>query len=261
MSDPLVRLAELPGVADAVTEAREAVDRLLGHRILRLRGGEVSAESVLRGARASAALEGDDTPLDTLRAGAPAGPVVPGALRVTGELARLVDTWERAPRQVLARLHVLVAADSVPSDDLGRPRTGPDACDPLGLGAPPPPESVAPRLDTLAATLTARSQAPAIVAAAVAHGELQTLRPFGWGDGVIARAAERLTLIARGLDPKALVAIEVGHLNLGDAYARSLRGFASGSAEGVAAWIRHCADAVRAGARESTAICEALLRG
>lgn len=261
MSDPLVRLADLPGVADAVTEAREAVDRLLGHRILRLRGGEVSAESVLRGARASAALEGDDTPLDTLRAGAPAGPVAPGALRVTGELARLVDTWERAPRQVLARLHVLVAADAVPSDALGRPRASEDARDPLALGTPPPAQSIAPRLDTLAATLTARSQAPAIVAAAVAHGELLTLRPFGWGDGVIARAAERLTLIARGLDPKALVAMEVGHLNLGDAYAESLRGFASGSAEGVAAWIRHCADAVRAGAQESTAICEALLRG
>lgn len=261
MSDPLVTLAELPGVPDAVNEAREAVDRLLGHRVLRRRGGEVSAESVLRGARASAALEGDDTPLETLRAGTETGPVAPGALRVTGELVRLADTWERAPRQVLARLHVLVAADAVPSDDLGRPRDGADARDPLGLGTPPPPEAVAPRLDTLATTLTGGTKAPAVVAAAVAHGELLTLRPFGWGDGVVARAAERLTLITRGLDPKALVAIEVGHLNLGDAYAEALRGFASGTAEGVAAWIRHCAAAVRAGAQESTAICEALLRG
>ena len=261
MSDPLLRLTDLPGVADAVEESRQAVDRLLGHRVLRRRGGEVSAESVLRGARASAALEGEPVSLDALRAGGTAGPVAQGALRVTGELAQLIGTWGQAPRQVLARLHVLAAADAVPPDDLGRPRNGPDARDPLGLGAPPPASVVAPRLDTLTETLTARSTAPAIVAAAVAHGELLTLRPFGWGDGVVARAAERLTLIARGLDPKALVAIEVGHESLAEEYAAALRGFGEGTAEGVAGWIRHCAAAVEAGARESTAICEALLRG
>jgi Fic family protein len=260
VSDPLVRLTELPGVADAVDDARQAVDRLLGHRVLRRRGGEVSAESILRGARASAALEGDDTSLEALRDGT-AGPVAQGALRVTGELARLVDTWGRAPRQVLARLHVLAAADAVPSDALGRPRDSAEASDPLGLGAPPPPAAIAPRLDTLATTLTERSTAPAVVAAAIVHGELLTVRPFGWGDGVVARAAERMTLISRGLDPKALVAIEVGHANLAEGYADALRAYASGTADGVAAWIRHCAEAVADGARESTAICEALLRG
>ena len=32
-------------------------------------------------------------------------PIVQGALRVATELPGLVDTWQQAPRQVLARLH------------------------------------------------------------------------------------------------------------------------------------------------------------
>src|SRR6478609_2894326 len=41
----------------------------------------------------------------------------------------LVGTWRRAPRQVLARLHTLAAADLVAVDDLGRPRADPDRPD------------------------------------------------------------------------------------------------------------------------------------
>ncbi|HEY9475078.1 MAG TPA: oxidoreductase, partial [Mycobacteriales bacterium] len=58
--DPLLPLLDLPGVTEAADEARDAVDRLLGHRALRRGGEAVSAESALRGARASAALDGAD---------------------------------------------------------------------------------------------------------------------------------------------------------------------------------------------------------
>ena len=57
------------------------------------------------------------------------------------------------------------------------------------------------RLAALTGVLTAPSQAPALVVAAVAHGELLATTPFGWGDGLIARALFRLLLVARGLDP------------------------------------------------------------
>ena len=66
-SDPLAALAELPGVTAAVDRARAAVDELLQHRVLRARSSEVSAESALRGARASAALEGADWTLAEIR--------------------------------------------------------------------------------------------------------------------------------------------------------------------------------------------------
>ncbi|MGI5166005.1 Fic family protein [Spirillospora sp. CA-253888] len=263
MTDALAQVANLPGVADAVADARKAVDRLLGHRILRRRSAEVSTESALRGARASAALEGATVTLDELRTTEhPTDPVVQGALRVSAELGALSETWRQAPRQVLARLHVLAAADAVDSADLGRPRTaGAKAEDPLGLGAPPSPEEVAARLDALSGLLTAPTKAPALVVAAIVHGELLTLRPFGWGDGIVARAAQRLTLVARGLDPKSLTAPEVGHAELSDDYAAAVRAYAAGTPEGVATWIGHCAAATAAAARDSQAICEAFMRG
>ena len=59
-------IAELPGVSEAVNDTRKAVDRLYGHRVLRRKSPEVSARSALRGARASAALEGVDIPLEAI---------------------------------------------------------------------------------------------------------------------------------------------------------------------------------------------------
>ncbi|MFL6056852.1 MAG: oxidoreductase [Actinoallomurus sp.] len=262
MSDPFANVASLPEVPEAVARTRDAVDRLLGHRILRRRSAEVSAESALRGARASAALEGVAVPLEDVRGGDLTNdPVVQGTLRVSAELGSLADVWRKAPRQALARLHTLAAADAVDPDALGRPRQDGTASDPLGLGPAPSPADVAVRLDVLSDLLTAPTEAPAIVVAAVTHGELLALRPFGWGDGIVARAAARLTLVDRGLDPKSLTAPEVGHFELRDAYGDSLRGYASGTPQGVARWVRHCAEAAELGAREALAVCEAFMRG
>ncbi|MFD0684093.1 Fic family protein [Actinomadura fibrosa] len=263
MTDALADVANLPGVAEAVADARTAVDRLLGHRILRRRSAEVSTESALRGARASAVLEGASVTLDELRTTEnPGDPVVQGALRVSAELGALAETWRHAPRQVLARLHVLAAADAVDAADLGRPRSddGP-VKDVLGLGDPPSPSEVAARLDALSGVLTQPTKAPALVVAAIVHGELLTLRPFGWGDGIVARAAQRLTLVARGLDPKSLTAPEVGHAELSGEYAEALRAYGSGTPEGVGTWIAHCSAATAAAARDSQAICESFMRG
>ncbi|MFD0776135.1 oxidoreductase, partial [Streptomonospora algeriensis] len=102
---------------------------------------------------------------------------------------------------------------------------------------------------------------PALVVGAVVHGELAALRPFGWGDGVIARAAERLTLITRGLDPKSLVPTELGYLELRGEYGPALRGYLAGTPDGVGGWVAYCCRAVAAGARDSLATCEALQRG
>lgn len=261
MNDPLAVIAELPGVPEAVQHARAAVDRLYGHRVLRRRGPEVSAESALRGARASAALEGAGISLESLRSGEAESPVAQGALRVSSEVGRLGKTWRTAPRQVLARLHALAAAGLAGEDLLGRPRTGPAVSDPLGLGPAPGADVAAARIASLVTLVTTPSKAPALVLAAVVHAELVVLRPFGTADGLVARAAERLTLVEFGLDPKSLVAVEVGHADLRDECIQSLLGYLKGTAEGVAGWVRHSADAVALGARESTAICEALQRG
>jgi hypothetical protein len=245
VTDPLAPLLELPGVTDAVADARAAVDSLLGNRVLRHRSADVSAESALRGAWASAVLAGTDVTLADVRGGAAAdNPVVQGALRAQAAIPALADTWPRAPRQVLARLHVLAAADLV----------GPGAADTLGR-----PTRGAERLDTLAAVLGATS-APAVVVAAVVHGEVAALDAFAPASGVVARTAARLVLIDRGLDPKSLVVVEAGHLELVQDYRAALTAYATGTPDGLAQWLRHCAAAVAAGAREAVAIGQALAR-
>ena len=247
-TDPLLPLLDLPGVAEAAADARDAVDRLLGHRVLRRASARVSGESALRGARASAALEGALYPLEQVRAGAVQNPVLRGAMRVHGELGSLVETWPRAPRQVLARLHLLAAAGIVDEPLLGRPAQS---------------TAVSVRLGELAALLTADRdpRVPAVVLAAVVQAELLTMAAFAGPNGVVARAAFRLTAISRGLDPKAVLVPEVGHLELAEEYRAAADGYAAGSAEGVAVWLRHCCAAVRLGAREGLAICEGVLRG
>ena len=236
---------DLAGVREAADRARAGVDRLLGHRVLRRESAGVSTESALRGARASAALEGRDVPLAELRAGGVSDPVVQGALRVSAGLGAMVETWPRAPGQVLARLHVLAATDLADRADLGRP-------------AP----HAGPRLSGLFSLVTGATTAPAVVVAALVHGELAALAPFGIADGVVARAAGRLTMVTRGLDAKAVSVPEVGFAESGrSAYEAALAGYASGDADGVAAWLVHCCRAVEHGALEGLAICESLLRG
>ncbi|MEV0613851.1 oxidoreductase [Nonomuraea sp. NPDC050404] len=263
MSDPLAVIAQLPGVSEAVEEARQAVDKLYRHRVLRRASPAVSAESSLRGARASAAIEGVDVPLDVLRRDEAHDPLVQGALRASAEMGRMGSTWRRAPRQVLARLHAVAATELTSQEQLGRPRSGDEGGvavpDPLSLGPAPSAADAATRMDGLFDLLERPTKAPAIVLAAVVHAELVVLRPFGTADGIVARSAERLTLVEYGLDPKSLVAVEVGHSEL--PYGEALRAYLDGTPEGVAAWVQHCASAVSLGVRETVAVCEAMQRG
>jgi hypothetical protein len=92
-----------------------------------------------------------------------------------------------------------------------------------------------------------------VVVAAIVHAELRALEPFGSADDVVARAAERIVLVAGGVDTKAVSIPEAGHLELRKAYEPLVRAYASGSPEGVAAWVRHCCDAYARGAEHGLA--------
>lgn len=271
-TDPLAPLAALPGVADAVGSVRAAVDAVYGHRVMRRRSSEVSAEAALRGARGSAALAGADWALEEVRRRTDFGVddearTVGAALRLTAEAGQLRDIWRTSPLRVLARLHLVAAAGGEATEgEVGRPRlAGEGVAEPslAGLTAPLPlANEMAARLEQLNQLIVADSTAPALVLAAVVHGELVTLRPFPSRNGPVARAAERIVLVRSGLDPKAVAPAEVGHAELGrDAYLAALDGYATGTPDGMAAWIAHCGRAVELGARESVAVCEALQRG
>ncbi|MFJ4880209.1 oxidoreductase [Streptomyces sp. NPDC088745] len=269
-ADPLAALGALPGVPEAVDSVRKAVDRVYGHRVMRRRSNAITGEAALRGSRGSAALSGADWALEEVRrrtdfSGDAEARVIGGALRLTAEAGQLLSIWRQSPLRVLARLHLVAAGGAGVEDELvGRPRLAGEPVDEPLIELPlPGADEVAGRLEGLSQLIIAGgAAAPALVTSAVVHGELLALRPFGSHNGLVARAAERIVLINSGLDPKSVCPAEVGHAELGRAeYVAALEGYASGTPEGVAAWITHCGRAAELGARESMAVCEALQRG
>jgi hypothetical protein len=233
----LAPLMELPGVEAAVRRVRDAVSAVHRLPVNRNRWPVTAAEASVRAARASAALDGGPTtwPSD----GSVHDPVLAGALRVAQALGGLLSTWQRAPLQALARLHVLAAADLSAEPELGRPDASP---------------SITARLDGLAHLVAGGTRTAAPVLVAVVHGELLALTPFARANGVVARAAARLTIVSSGLDPKGLVVPEVAHLRREREYRAAAAGFAGGGAQPVGEWILHCCAALTAGAREATSI-------
>ncbi|MFF4504769.1 oxidoreductase [Streptomyces sp. NPDC001401] len=265
-ADPLAALGSLPGVAESVESVRKAVDRVYGHRVMRRRSNEITSEAALRGARGSAALSGADWALEEVRrrtdfSGDDDARVMGAALRLTAEAGQLLSVWRQSPLRVLARLHLVAAASK--GEEVGRPRLAGESVDePLVELLLPGADEVHGRLDGLAELIITGSSAPALVTAAVVHGELLALRPFTSHNGLVARTAERIVLVGSGLDPKSVCPAEVGHAELGRAaYLAALEGYVSGTPDGMAAWIAHCGRAVELGVRESTAVCEALQRG
>ena len=277
MSDALSSLnalAALPGVPEQTAAAREACTQLRWHEALRRRIPEAAAESRVRGAQASAALEGANLPVDVIRdlmRGARAWPerpdpveqVAQGVVQATAETEHVQSMLRTAPLQALARLHVAAAAGLVEADQLGRPRQEWEECrEYVDLGPAPGPEALQARLRGLVDVLLAGEGAPAVVVAAIVHAEIAHTRPFVRGNGGVARAMERAVIQASGLDPTGVVVPEVGHgRGGGPAYLGALAAYGTGTREGVALWLAHCCEAVVAGAAEGRAICDAVRAG
>ncbi|WP_158887590.1 oxidoreductase [Amycolatopsis anabasis] len=237
-ADPLAPLLDLEGVAAAAKSAQDAVFAV--HRLpVNLRGSATAAEASVRAARASAGIDGADPEIPA--EGEVSDPVLAGALRVAEALESLLPTWRRAPLQALARMHVLAAADLVAdADSLGRPRPG-----------------AGQRLELLAQLVTGATTVGGPVLTAVVHGELLALKAFGAADGVVARAATRLAMVASGLDPKSLTVPEVACYRRARRYASAAEGFATGEPEGVRGWLLFWCEAVETGAKEARGIASA----
>ncbi len=226
--DPLAWLDGLEGVPSAFAATRDGIDAMLRDRGLRRTRPEQTAESLLRGAHASAVLEGSTSSLEEVRAGA-GDETALAAVRLSTELLSMVPVLGRAPLQVFARLHALTGGPMP-----GRP-TGPGSAE---------------RLQQLSRTLLATS-APALVVAAMVHADLAVATPFASHNGIVARAAERLVLVSRGVDPTSLTVPEAGHLALRAEYESNLRGYREGGRSGLHSWLLYAAEAYTAGADAS----------
>jgi hypothetical protein len=233
--DPLASLTTLEGVPSGFAATRDGIDAMLRDRGLRRTSPELTAEALLRGAWASAVLEGSSSSLEEARSGQ-GDAIAQAALRVSTEVLGLVPVLRTSPLQALARLHTLAAGGSLPDEQLGRPRDAASAA----------------RLQLLATRLREETAAPAMLVAAIVHADLATSTPFASHNGIVARAAERLVLVARGVDEKSLLVPEEGHRLLRAEYESNLRAYADApGSSGVHAWLLYAAEAYAKGAEAS----------
>ena len=149
--------------------------------------------------------------------------------------------WRTSPLQALARLHVLAAADLVPAErhdaELGRPHTG---------------RGVSARLGLLADMLTGGTSVPGPCWSPWCTASCWRSPLSPPPNGVVARAAARLTAVAAGLDPKGLAVPEVGHLRHAPEYRTAAAAFAGGPPRAS----RHgCCTVVRSGRPEPAREC------
>ncbi|WP_245553643.1 hypothetical protein [Demetria terragena] len=272
--EAVAALAAVPDVRAGIDRARDACTTLRWHEALRRRGAAAAAESRVRGARASALLDGADVGLDRVRdlvRGAVAWPDEPdgvtrtlrAAVQVTAEAEHARGVLGAAPRQGLARLHVAAGSPLLDPERVGRPRQRDEQVRELvDLGPAPLADGLAERLGGVARLLSLDESAPAIVVAGLVHAELATCRPFAAANALVARAAERAWLQKSGVDPTGVAVPEVGHHARGSSgYVTALSAYASGTPDGVAYWLEHCAEAVVAGAEEGVRIADAVLAG
>lgn len=233
-TDRLQWLVAREGVASAYAATRDGIDVLLRDRGLRKTSPQDTAEALALGAHASAVLEGSTSTLQQVADGE--GDEIAGdALRLSSMLLSLVPVVQSSPLQALARMHAVVAANSVPEADLGRPRNADSAA----------------RLRGVADLLVSDTSAPALLVASVVHADIATAAPFASHNGVVARAAERLVMVARGVDPRSVLVPEAGHLALRAQYESNLRAYASGEERGVHAWALYGAEAFTKGAESA----------
>lgn len=280
--DSLRSLADLPDVGEAVEQAREACTQLRWHQALRRRIPEAAAESRVRGATASAMLEGAEPagsegsvglvrdlmrgalPWDS-RPQDPVWQVLAGAVRATAATEHAGPAQLRAPLQLLASLHTAATGGLLPPDQVGRPRTTEETVEAVEVLGPAPEPAVARERLRLVHDLVGQvvdGGAPILLVAAVVHAEIAVARPFVAGNGIVARALERVVMRVGGLDPTGVAVPELGHADrAGTDYRGALASYASGGPEGVRLWLLHCASATDRAAAEGVRVADAVLAG
>ncbi|MCD6640705.1 MAG: oxidoreductase, partial [Nocardioides sp.] len=173
-TDPLAWINDLEGVPSAFAAARDGIDALLRDRGLRRTTPEMTAASLLKGAHASAVLEGSSSTLEEVTEGG-GDEIAQDAVRLSASMLALAPLLKTAPLQAIARLHAVAGQGVLPAEELGRPR---DAAS-------------ADRLQAVAQMLLASTGTPALVVAAIAHADVATAAPFASHNGIVARALER----------------------------------------------------------------------
>lgn len=251
---------ELPSeLAQAVTEA-ESTLRNLNVAGPALGGLEVLARQLLRAESvASSRIEGLE--LSHRRLARAAFSEDEADLTARSVLANIramevaVSSAARAKRfDVKAMLKVHHALFSAFKDPrAGKIRTEQDwiggaASSPLGAEfVPPPPGHVRPLLEDLAAFLE-RDDLPAVMQAAIAHSQFETIHPFADGNGRVGRCLIHVVLKRRGVTPRVVPPISLVLATDSKAYVGGLTAARSGRTN---EWVGLFAAAARTAANEA----------
>lgn len=154
------------------------------------------------------------------------------------------------PANLCAIHRALLARDPLTRDP-GTVRTvqnwiGGNDYNPCGAAfVPPPPEEVVGLLDDLCAFCDGE-ELPALVQAAVAHAQFETIHPFTDGNGRTGRALIQVILRRRGIAPTFVPPISVVLAQRRDQYIEGLVWYREGR---VAEWVERFAEATAAAAQ------------
>lgn len=135
----------------------------------------------------------------------------------------------------------------------GSPRTeqswiGGNNVNPLDADfVPPPPQEVPPLMADLCRFL-ARTDLPAVVQAALAHAQFETIHPYPDGNGRVGRALIHVVLRQRGLAPRYVPPISLALAGNARAYVRGLVDFCEGR---IDPWCRFFSEATVVAAARS----------
>lgn len=166
----------------------------------------------------------------------------------------LADRVLRDPVDALADLHRRLTAGLLAADRAGRPRTTEQAVHDGSVGRilyhVVPPADVPGELHRLAGWLVSgAAREHALVVSGILHLELLRIHPFEAANGRLARAAARLVLRTRGLDPHGLAVAEVAlaedPLATHEEVARTRR------RRDLTIWLERWGEAVTAGLRHA----------
>ncbi|SES06402.1 hypothetical protein CCYS_01435 [Corynebacterium cystitidis DSM 20524] len=227
---PLSPYLELGDVPSLVGEATSTIARAHRRPAALRRAGVIVSESVLRGAKLSALLDGEE--IETH--------ISPYAMLSPETAEAAARTFRRAPAQVFARLDVAAGGPGRSLADDGPARL-----------------TALARLITGSGGSGGSALDDGLVLAAVVHCEIVGRELFGPRSGVVGRVAARCVLLASGVDPLGIAVPETYYHRHKADYAAVARGWATSSAVEVTDALEFMLRAFAAGGVEADGIAQA----
>lgn len=266
-----------PQVREATQAVRQAATELRWAQALRRRWREARAEATVRCAVASGAVEGAVVSaawlrervacggLDRAATGDPSQDAVAAVWRAGARVSEMMPDLNGPgkgrvvpARELLAGLHrdlaaPLLASGQISQDQVGAPRRQAQTSLEGGPGQAPRGARLQARLEGLTELIDVPG-APALVRAALVHGELVAARPFVAGNAALGRLLVRHLCVRDALEPTGTAVCDYYPARAPLAYKEAAGAYATGTSQGVVAWIVWQAQALLAGIQQAHAL-------